>query len=228
MSVVNDLIAFLLEGRLPMDILKSPNRLIQISIFIDGLKNLLNQSLDKEVKNCKLNIDECYDLMKNFYNTSKYFDSEILKHMIELSKTFEDIIKVFTVGLHYRKNKDYGSIIADELFKKNMPHHVWLKLLTYKDQWYFRVSNSIEKVVLIKAFETAPEAEVIAIICNEYFKKSSFSTNTMILALSSTNIPIEEWKKVENLSARKEIKKIAEEKINQLRKMENHQLIGQT
>ena len=117
---VQDLIYLLMKGLLPTGILKDPNRLLRMSLFIDELKNILSQSLDEEVKNCDLSINQCTELMKTFYNTSKKFDLEIIKHAIKISATYEDIIKVFSIGLHYRRNRDYDTMIASELLEKEI------------------------------------------------------------------------------------------------------------
>ena len=220
-----DVIYLLVKGLLPADILKNPNRLLRMSLFIDELKNILSQSLDEEVKNCDLNISQCADLMKTFYNTSKKFDLAIIKHAIEISETYEDIIKVFSIGLHYRKNRDYDTMIASELLEKNLPHHVWLKLLANNDPWYMRISSSIEKTILIKTFETSSEAKTIVDISNRYSKMTSFSFNTMLSALSKSKISIDFWKEIKEFSNRKEVKKTAEEQIDQLRTSSNHKLI---
>lgn len=216
MSITEDLIYFLTKKLLPMDILKNPQRLLRMSLFINELRNLFNQSLDEAVKNCNLSISECSELMKTYHGTSEAFDLEIINHMIEISKTFEDMLRVFSVGLHYRQQKSYGKIIADNLSKKDLPHDVWQKLLTHKDPWYLRISDAIEKILLIKTFETAPNSEAIIFITNDYYKRSSFSLKTMLFALSDAKISIELWKEIEEISTKKEVKKMAGEKVKQL------------
>jgi len=216
MSVVKDLMYFLMKKLLPMDILKNPQRLLRMSLFINELRSLFDQSLDEAVKNCNLSISECSELMKTYHGTSKDFDLEIINYMIEISETFENVLRVFSVGLHYRQQKNYGKIIADKLSEKDLPHDVWYRLLTHKDPWFLRISDAIERVLLIKTFETAPSSEVIIFVTNDYYKRSSFSIKTMLSALSDAKISIDFWREIEKISTKKEVKAIAKEKINQI------------
>jgi hypothetical protein len=215
------------ENALPKEILKEPARIISLLFSIDVLKNLVIELLAKEIKDSQLTIQECFNLMKGLF-MSKEIDYELIKKMAQQAKTFDDLILLFTAAFHYRKDDSYIGIVVKELSQQEISYKVWLEVLNYKDPWYFRISTSLERLTLLRIFESEVDTETIVSISYNYFKKSTFSTNLMLSALSSAKISADKWKDIKNLSLRKEIKELAEKKIDQLRKVENHQLICQT
>jgi len=226
MTINCDLKKFVLTDKLPEEVIKDYKRALSLYNSLDELKVSVKESLTEQIKNSNMTIEECAELMKVLH-ISREVDIELMGKIAQKIETSANILRLFTAGLHYRKEKDYGGLIAKELLnlKKKMPHKTWIEILRHKDPWYFRISFSIEKVVLVKTFETAPGDQTIVDICNEYYKKGHFSISTIESALSSSELSIETWKELrEQLTKREEIKKIAKEKINQYRTTKNHRI----
>jgi len=216
MSAPNDVIYLLQNGKLPENILKDHKRVVGMAFFIEKeMVTIFNDALNTAVEDCRLTIAESSDLTEKFKNTSTKFDVKLITSAIKDSKTFDDILESLTIGLHHRSCREYANIITDELAEKDLPNEVWLKLLNRQDSWYFRCSNQIEIIVLIKSFESAPNNEVIATTINDYSKRTSYSFNILLSALVRTTLPKETWEEIKNLSSRREVKKLCDEKINQ-------------
>jgi hypothetical protein len=215
MSASDDLIHLLQKKRLPDGILKDHNRTIEMPVFIKYLETIFSQSLDEAIDNCDLTVEECYNLTDKLKDTSKKFDIKIIKHAMKKSEIFDDVLKSLSIGLHHRSPKLYADIVIEELASKNLPHDVWIRLLKRNDPWYLRISNQIEIIIITKSFETAPSPEVIAEINNDYSKRISSCFSVLITAISRTNLPVETWEKIKELSIRREVKKACDEKINQ-------------
>jgi hypothetical protein len=255
MTPISDLATMLTGKVLPKDFLKNPQRVLGLALFIEELKTaffqFIEKCLDEEIEKREMTITECSDLMEKFHNTSRDFDVKIIKYMIAISKTSFDIVRTMTVAFHYRNSKQHAVIIAEELKEKELPHHVWLEILNQKETWYFRISGQIERVVLVKTFETSPNSATIIGICNSYLQKNCSTTDMMLMSLSESNLrngiwnelseyfsinsgndlpypfvvsqyPVEKLKDVRKRFS--EIKRIADEKIARLRETENHQL----
>jgi hypothetical protein len=223
-----DLQEFVLTERLPEEIVKDSKGTLSLLDSINDLKNSINQSLTSQVEGCDMSIKECVQLMKDV-RISKEVDFELIKKISKQAKTFEDLVRLFTAVFHYRQDKDYSGIVVKELSgpEIKIDHKIWVELITYKDPWYFRISSSLERLSLIRAFESAPDEKIIVEICKKYFKKSTFCLSTMISALSASQLSVNTWKEIKNLSEEKEVKKIADDKIYQTRVAENHKIPSQ-
>lgn len=219
----SDLREIIQKSELPKEIIKDPSRVLAILLSIDDLKILIFELIAKEVKIQHLTISECLNLMKGL-SMNKEIDYELIKKMAQQARTLEDLLMLFTAAFHYRKNDSYIGMVIKELSVQEIRYEVWLEVLNYKDPWYFRISTSLERLTLLRIFESTVDTEIINNISRNYFKKSTFSTSIMLSSLSNANLSVRKWEEIKNLSLRKEIQKIAEEKIAQQRKMENHQI----
>lgn len=220
--VNDDLRETIISDRLPEEIIKDSKRVLSLYCSLDEIKNLVKQLLTEQVHDCDMSIKECSELMK-VITISKEIDEELLRKMARQAKTFADIERILTAGLHYRADSSYSGFISKELSAQEINSKVWVEVLNYNDPWYFRMSTSLERLTLLRVFN-ASDSKTIVDISERYFKKSSCYTNMMLFSLSDAQITIETWKEIRELSRRKEIKKIAEEKINHFRKVNNHQL----
>ncbi|MFA5432015.1 MAG: hypothetical protein WC319_03975 [Candidatus Paceibacterota bacterium] len=155
---------------------------------------------------------------------SKEADYELIKKMAQQVKSSEDFILLLTAAFHYRKDDSCVAIVVKELSNQEISYKIWLEVLNYKDPWYFRISSSLERLTLSRIFESEVDPEIIVSISYDYFKKSTYSTSIMLSALSNAKISPNKWQEIRDLSTRKEIKTIAQEKISQLRRAENQQI----
>ncbi len=218
----DDLRETVISERLPEEIIKNHNRVLQLYLSLGETKSLVTQLITNQTRDCDMTIKECSDLMKAVF-ISKEIDHELMKKMARQAKTFKELEQLFTAGFHYRKDSSYSGFITKELSMQEINCNVWLEVLNYKDPWYFRISTSLERLTLLKIFNACNSEKIIE-ISEKYFKKSNFSTNTMLSSLSDAQISIDTCKEIKDISKRKEIKKIVEEKINHFRIVKNHKI----
>lgn len=217
-----DLRETVISERLPEEIIKNHDRVLRLYLSLDETKSLVTQLITNQVRDCDMTIKECSELMKAVF-ISKEIDHELMKKMARQAKTFKELEQLFTAGFHYRKDSSYSGFIAKELSTQEINCDVWFEVLNYKDPWYFRISTSLERLTLLKIFNACNSEKIIE-ISEKYFKKFNFSTNAMLSCLSDAQISIDTYKEIRDLSKRKEIRKIAEKKINNFRIVKNHKI----